>query len=131
MRTNKKVVLVVDDEEAIREYVRYIIEKEGYTVIEAENGAQALDYFRTFHIDLMLTDLIMPEKEGIETILSLKTDYPDVKIAAMSGVAESETYLRSAGKLGADAVLRKPFEKTKLVEIVNDLMGAEKYAENK
>ncbi|MBD3344734.1 MAG: response regulator [Chitinivibrionales bacterium] len=123
MQQDKKVVLVVDDEETIREYIRLVLENEGYTVIEAQDGLQALNFFKTFHIDMMITDLIMPEKEGIETIVSLRAEYPEVKIIAVSGAASSDIYLQSAGKLGADAIIQKPFDRKKLLHTVEDLFG--------
>ena len=80
-----KDILIVDDEEAIRHALRKMFEKEGYSVREAENGDKAIRVHRERQADLIITDIIMPDKEGLGTILELKREFPDVKIFAMSG----------------------------------------------
>ena len=78
-------ILIIDDERQIRELLRDILEDAGYDVAEAADGQEAIKIQRGEPADLIITDLIMPEKEGIETIRELKQSYPDVRIIAMSG----------------------------------------------
>ncbi len=120
-----KRILVVDDEEPIRTMLRKILEDSGYEVSEAPDGKVALWIYKVKHSDLIITDLIMPEKEGIETISELKRDYPEVKIIAISGGGRGGKgqYLDMAKKFGADNTLAKPFEKEELLKTVKDLLG--------
>ncbi len=118
-------ILVVDDEESIRTILRKILEGAGYDVMEAPDGKVALWLFKGRQADLIITDLIMPEKEGIETIMELKQDFPDVKIIAISGGGQGDggQYLDIAKKMGANSTLAKPFEKEGLLKAVKDLLN--------
>ncbi len=120
-----KRILIVDDEAQIRTMLRKILEDAGYEVSEAPDGKVALWIHKEKPADLIITDLIMPEKEGIETILELKKDFPDVKMIAISGGGKGDlaTYLDLARKSGADSALGKPFEKEELLKEVKDLLG--------
>lgn len=109
INTPLKRVLIIDDDESIREYLHCMLEDEGYSVLEAENGSEGLDHMVTHPIDVIITDLIMPEKEGIETIREIRELYPDCRIIAMSGAINSESYLMITKALGAHAIIRKPF----------------------
>ena len=93
-----KRILVVDDEDEIRMMLRQILEMEGYEVSDAANGRMAVNLFRNDPTDLIITDIIMPEKDGIETITELRRDYPDVKIIAITGGGRigSENHLSNA-----------------------------------
>lgn len=115
-----KDILIVDDEEQIRFVLRKILEKEGYTVREASNGNEALHTHREKQADLIITDIIMPDKEGLETILELKNEFPDTKIFAMSGGGKNspEQYLHMARGLGADRVFIKPFNRKDILSAV-------------
>ena len=92
-------ILVVDDYDQIRNLLRRILQGGGYEVFEASNGRQAIDWLRKNGVDLVITDLIMPEQEGLETIQFLRNERPDLKIIAMSGTDEGQ-YLPVAEKLG-------------------------------
>ena len=116
-------VLVVDDEAAIRRYLRSVLEPVGCEVEEAANGKQAIEVVKRRAPDLIITDLVMPEKEGIETILSLKQSYPMVRILAISGAAGGQ-YLETAKYLGADGVMRKPVGPAELAAKVREMLGA-------
>ncbi len=118
-------ILVVDDEEQMRSLIRQILEGCGYEVSEAPDGNVALWLFKEKPSDLIITDLIMPKKEGLETIMELKKDVPDVKIIAISGGGHGDKrqYLDMAKKMGADSTLAKPFEKEELLKAVKDLLG--------
>ena len=113
-------VLVVDDHEAVRVFLRDILEERGYTVFEAANGTEALAQLELVSFELAIVDLIMPEKEGIETIREMRTRRPEMKVLAISGAVEA-CYLRTARLLGADDTLRKPFAAGTLLRILDEL----------
>ena len=117
-------ILVVDDEEQVRNMIRTMLENVGYEVSEAPNGRVALRSHHDHPADLIITDLIMPEKEGIETIREIKRDFPEVKIIAISGggVNKPAQYLDLAGKIGADLTLAKPFKRNELLQAVSTLL---------
>ena len=97
----------------------------GYDVITAVNGKKGLQLLNLeSNIDLVISDLIMPEKEGIETILEIKRDFSHIRILAISGGGrgDSQNYLLLAKKLGADLTLSKPFIKQELLEAVQELL---------
>ncbi len=114
-------ILVVDDEELARFTLCEILEGAGHDVTEASNGNEAIERQRGQPFDLVVTDIIMPEKEGVETIIELKRDYPDLKIIGISGGGRSRNmdFLKLAEEFGADAVLAKPFSEDELMERVN------------
>jgi DNA-binding response OmpR family regulator len=120
-------VLVIDDDEQMRILLRQVMEWCGYEVSDAENGRKAMHIQRVEPADLVITDLIMPEQEGLETISQLKRDFPDVKIVAISGGGRigPEAYLPAALELGADLVFSKPFDVKKFVAAVRDLIENE------
>jgi CheY-like chemotaxis protein len=114
-------ILVIDDEEAIRTLCRRILTHEGYQVIEAPDGAEGVRQYREQRPDLIITDIIMPEKEGIETIMDLRREFPAVKIIAISGGGQATTgatCLHLAKSLGALKTLAKPFTRQELLEAV-------------
>ena len=114
---------MIDDDDAMRSTIRRILERDGHQVSEAENGAAGLKVFRAEGADVVLTDLIMPDKEGIETILDLREAAPELRILAMSGGDGLETgRLGDAEALGADASLQKPFTVDELRRAVRALL---------
>ena len=102
-------ILVVDDESSVRKFLRAVLEKAGHRVDEASDGALALRYLAKSKVDLVITDLVMPEKEGIEMIQVLRREHPSVPVIAISG-AGGGAYLHIARALGAAAVLSKPLD---------------------
>ncbi len=118
-------ILVIDDEAPIRKMLKKLLERNGHNTLEAENGNQGLKVFKTAFPDLIITDLIMPDKEGIETILELKKLDPDVKIIAISGggVTEPEMYLDLARRFGAARAFTKPVDNKTLINAVNELLA--------
>jgi DNA-binding NtrC family response regulator len=114
-------VLVVDDEAEIRKLLRQFLEHAGYAVAEAANGRQAVEEVDAGGVSLVITDLVMPEKEGIETIREMRRRHRDVKIIAMSG-AFGGRFLRTAEILGAHATLSKPVRAEQLVRTVGSLL---------
>lgn len=118
-------ILVIDDDPAIVRAIRKILERADYEVLEAEDGKQGLEVARREHPDLIITDLIMPEVEGIETIQTLRAEFPDTKILAVSGggAMGPGTYLIDAEILGADRGMAKPFMPDELLAAVEELLG--------
>ena len=118
-------ILVVDDEEAIRNSVAEILEYEGYEVVQAADGQQAIRSLENLSFDLMLIDLIMPVTEGIETIRIVHKKYPDFKIIAMSGGGRvsPDNYLQIAAQFGANATIAKPFDREQLLEVILHTIG--------
>ena len=118
-------ILVIDDDHAMRGTIRRILERDGHEVTEAPNGRRGLEIFRAEGADVVVTDLIMPEKEGIETIIELRAESDDVRILAVSGgewVSAGEGRLLDAETLGANASLAKPFTVDQLRETVAALI---------
>lgn len=117
-------ILVIDDNRGFREMLADMLERNGYTVLEAPDGEAGIRLYRQSPCDLIITDLIMPGKEGFETINDLKQEFPDVKIIAMTGVrwVDTEDYLKLAGRLGAQRTLAKPFNQKEVLETIRDLL---------
>ena len=122
-----KRILVVDDEAQIRTMLTQMLEQEGYEVLTAENGEEGLTLVQKHAFDLVITDMIMPVKDGLKFIMELIKDYPDLKILAISGggAIKAERYLTMAGYLGDIATLEKPFKRERLLELVRKQMPAE------
>jgi len=120
-------ILIVDDEEQIREVLRTVLERVGYTVDEAENGLVAIEFCQSNAVDLVVTDIIMPEKGGIDTIMDLRRDFPEVKIIAISGggMCGDVSYLDMAIGVGADKAIGKPFVLDEFLESVRELTFTE------
>lgn len=117
-------ILVIDDSDIARALVRRMLERERHRVIEAADGDVGIESFRRELPDLVITDLIMPNREGIETIREIRRMRPDAKIIAMSGSVKliGGIYLDAAKKLGADEVLVKPFSRALLASTVHRLL---------
>lgn len=118
-------ILVIDDDRKLREVVRRALERAGHTVFEADDGRAGIQLYRGQGAELIITDIFMPERDGLETILQLRRENPGVKIVAISGGDQSGSLdLREhAEVLGASRTLRKPFDKAELVKIVGELLG--------
>jgi DNA-binding NtrC family response regulator len=115
-----KQILIIDDEPQMRSMLKKMFEREGFDVTTASDGEKGIKTFKKNPADLIITDLIMPEKEGIELIMEFKKDYPDVPILAMSGGGRNspDTYLNISKRLGAYAVFEKPIEKKELLAVI-------------
>ncbi len=118
-------VLIIDDEVQIREVLRTVLERVGYTVSEAGDGIQGLRVYSDGGIDLVVTDIIMPHKGGIDTIMDLRRDFPDVKIIAISGggMCGEVSYLDMAIGVGADRAIGKPFVLDDFLAAVEELIA--------
>jgi len=110
-------ILIIDDEESIRNVLSSLLQDAGYEVMEAENGRVGLQQCKRMPVDLVITDIIMPEGEGLETIRELRRSYPGLKIFAMTGarISKQLDILHIAAAFGAVRTFDKPFE---LVEIL-------------
>ncbi|MDH5527211.1 MAG: response regulator [Nitrospirota bacterium] len=119
-------ILIIDDEELARYAVRKILTGAGHDVTEAENGSNGLELQRKTPFDLVITDIVMPEKEGIETIMDLKKEFPDTPIVAISGGGRlgPTDYLNMSSQLGARQTLAKPFSRDDLLSAVDTCLAA-------
>jgi DNA-binding response OmpR family regulator len=110
-------ILVIDDDEIVRETIGEVLEQAGYEVVYASDGRRGISSFKKLQPALVITDIIMPETEGIETMLEIKRLSPTVPVLVISGGARivDLDFLDSARKLGADDVLAKPFDDEELL----------------
>lgn len=118
-------ILVIDDEAPVRKMLTKLLERNGFDVIAAVDGCQGIKRYHENHPDLVITDLIMPEKEGLESIREIKKINPDVHIIAISGggIADPQIYLEFASKLGAVRTFAKPVDNEILVSTIKELLG--------
>ncbi len=119
-------ILIIDDEPNVRSMLRRMLHQAGHQVSEASNGAEGIDSYERDPPDLIITDILMPEKEGIETIIALHRADPDLPIIAISGGGRSGDagFLSSAEKLGARHTLSKPFRADQLLSAVSECLSA-------
>lgn len=119
------VVMVIDDDAALRRLIARALGGGGHEVVEAENGAEALALLPQHRPAIVVTDILMPKTEGIETINKVKELFPDIKIIAMSGGGMSRNlmFLDIARAIGAEATLAKPFRPAELVAAVDKLLA--------
>jgi CheY-like chemotaxis protein len=116
-------ILIIDDDADLRTTLREILEQAGYEVVEVSDGREGLQRYLGASVDLVITDLLMPEQEGVETIRDLRQINPQVRIIAMSGGGQTGrmNFLQVATVLGAQRTLHKPFNRQTLLEAVRDL----------
>jgi DNA-binding NtrC family response regulator len=118
-------ILIIDDDHHILLMIKKMLERAGFEVDLASNGLEGLALFQKIQADLVITDIIMPEKEGLETIREMKKIRSDLKIIAMSGGGKisADNYLETAKIFGASIVLEKPFSQKTMILAVSDLLG--------
>ncbi len=118
-------IIVIDDEPYILLMLKKMLEKEGHQVEMATNGVEGINLYHEKGAELIITDIVMPEKEGLETIINLKAENPSLKVIAISGGGrvDSREYLHSAQLLGAERIFQKPFKKDEIVQAVKELLG--------
>ncbi len=120
-------ILIIDDNPDILQLYSRALKKAGYEVVEALNGKMGTMLYHDNPTDLVITDIVMPEKEGIETIRELRRDYPDAKIIAISGggsAMASSTCLLLAERLGAQRTLMKPIKLSELLAVVAEVVDS-------
>ena len=117
-------IVVIDDEENIRFFVNEALTAAGHEVVCASDGNKGLQVIEQFKPDIVITDILMPNKEGIETIPEIRLKYPEIKIIAMSGGGriKGENYLKLAERLGTEGTLLKPFKIQALLDLVTGLI---------
>ena len=116
MEETTPTILVVDDEQEIRMLVSHMLRKEGYRVINASDGAEARRCLKLVHCDLVITDIIMPYKDGIDLSAEIRREFPDLKIIALS--AAEKALSDGATTRWFDGVLAKPFAKEELLSVI-------------
>lgn len=126
MNTTKKRILVIDDEPTAVDMLHRILELNGYEVLDAANGIEGVELFRNNVCDLVITDMVMPKKDGLQTILDLRDDYPELPIIAISGggTISKERYLAVAGYLDKVIAIAKPFTIETILKAVAKLLGS-------
>jgi YesN/AraC family two-component response regulator len=121
-------ILVIDDEPSIAIMLKKMLEKAGHEIEIALNGNEGLNLVDKFQPELLITDIVMPEKEGLELIFDLRKKKPELKIIAISGGGKFQFggYLTSAKHLGADRVFQKPLDHKEFIQAVSDLLNEKK-----
>jgi len=117
-------ILIIDDDAQLLAMLRQTLKRDGHEVVEASDGKEGLRRYRENPTDLIITDLIMPEKEGIETIIEIRRDFPDVKIIAISGGGRVDPgqYLSIAKSFGVQYTFAKPVERKEFLKAVRELL---------
>ncbi|HQU27520.1 MAG: response regulator [Nitrospira sp.] len=118
-------ILIIDDDPQVCDLLRQVLEDEGYGVETAQNGQEGINQHRAHPADLIVLDILMPDKEGLETILELRREFPKVKIIAMSGGSERAklNLLELAARLGAQYTLHKPFQLQSFSAMVREALA--------
>jgi two-component system, chemotaxis family, chemotaxis protein CheY len=118
-------ILVIDDDPVLRRVVTLALEAAGHSVLRCENGRKAVAFLEHDHADLLVTDIVMPEMDGVETVRAVRQLDPDLPILAISGGGsfDPKDYLGIAQAFGATAVLPKPFRPAELVDVVSQLLA--------
>lgn len=118
-----KKIIIVEDDQVIRESLKEFLEINGYEVMAIESSIDLLQKISSFKPDILITDIIMPDKDGIEIIIETKKYLPNIRLIAISGGGriDSESYLNTAKYLGADATLKKPFSHKELLDCILNL----------
>lgn len=118
-------ILVIDDEIKVREILKKMLERKGYSVYLAENGDEGLEICKDHNLDLMIVDMVMPGKNGLDIIKEVKRDYPDIKIIAISGgyLIGPKRYLDNAKAFGADRFFEKPFTSDEIYSAIKELVA--------
>jgi CheY-like chemotaxis protein len=118
-------ILVIDDDDGMRSMLQQMLVAIGHEVVLAADGREGVEQYRATPADLVITDLFMPNQEGLETIQQLRREFPEVVIVATSGKTGNETMLAIAKRLGANAVIEKPFFQDQILAIVEKVLRPE------
>jgi CheY-like chemotaxis protein len=120
-------ILIVEDDKELREMLKLSLNRRKFTVYEAENGKDAISHFKPSITDLVVTDLIMPDEDGLKVIMKLRELKPSIKIIAISGGGKAGpgSYLNLAKALGAHAIFSKPFSINDLISKIEELLTIE------
>ncbi|MFA8451258.1 MAG: response regulator [Bacteroidales bacterium] len=128
MNTNNKTILIIEDSETYLQILSNFLEQAGYNTLKARNGIEGIELYGKYFPDMIITDIIMPKKEGIETIMEIRELDPYIKIIAISGGGDigPKTYLNTALFLGADAIAEKPIDYLDFMKTIQFLFSKEK-----
>jgi CheY-like chemotaxis protein len=120
-------ILLVEDDTDLREMLKVSLQRKRYTILEAGNGKDAIIHFKPNITDLVVTDLIMPEEDGLKVIMKLREIKPSIKIIAISGGGKAGpgSYLNLAKALGADVIYSKPFSVNDMISKIEEMVGFE------
>lgn len=119
-------ILAIDDDANILAIIAEMLTTAGYEVVGASNGEEGVRLYRQEPFDLVVTDLLMPEKDGLEVVMELREDFPDAKIITLSGGNTfGHSSLQTAKLLGASRTLRKPFKEDELLEAVREVLESD------
>lgn len=118
-------ILLIDDDDAFRHVLKTVLIRSDHEVKDARNGMEAMAFCERVIPDVVITDLVMPEREGLETIIALRQIAPDVPIIAISGAGgcEAGIYLKIARRLGARQTLAKPFDSAEILRAIDDALA--------
>jgi DNA-binding response OmpR family regulator len=117
-------ILLIDDDEMLRNVLSKSLTYAGHVIIQAADGRQGIELTRATTLDLVITDLVMPVQEGVETILTLKRERPELPVIAISGgVSNAKLYLEIAARMGAKRILAKPFTPQELVQQIDEVLA--------
>lgn len=121
-------ILIIDDNSAVLRVLHNLFLSEGHSVEDAPDSATGIKKHHEHPFNLILTDIVMPDREGISTIIELRHEYPGLKIIAMSGGGDFEPYgyLDIARRVGADRTIAKPFSAREIMDLVNSVLSEEK-----
>lgn len=120
-----KRILVIDDDAQFRQMLRQMLERQGYEVVVAQDGEEGIKLHHQAPVELIITDMIMPNKNGVDTILEFWHDFPNVKIIAISGVVRgirAQKYLFYVKPFGISRVFSKPFDSKELLGAIQELL---------
>jgi DNA-binding response OmpR family regulator len=122
-------ILIVEDDQELREMLKVSLGKRKYLILEASNGKEAISKFKPNVTDLVITDLIMPDEDGLKVIMKLREIKPEIKIIAISGGGKAGpgNYLSLARALGADEVFSKPFSLNDLISKIDLMLGSQQH----
>jgi YesN/AraC family two-component response regulator len=120
-------VLIIEDDELVRSSLREVLESHDFSVLEAENGDVGIEMYKANEVDIIVTDIVMPAKDGLQVIQELKLEYPLAKIIAISGgiIEYSNTaniLLPIAENFGAEKILKKPYSNEELLEALRGVL---------
>jgi two-component system response regulator (stage 0 sporulation protein F) len=122
MAKNIRTVLIIDDDQNIRGFIESFLAEENYRVFTACNGIEAAEIFKKYRFDIVITDMVMPQRGGVHAIMNLKGINPEIKIIAMSGADNKERFFQSAKAFGADDAIAKPFKPDDLLIKIDQLL---------
>lgn len=124
-RKRARSVLIVDDDAMVRAVLRRALESTGFLVTEAASGTEGIAEYRRSPTSLLVVDLILPDIDGVDVLLDLTWDYPDLEVVAISGGSGNLDFLDVAEKFGASGVLKKPFGVGQLLQVVEEIFGTQ------